>query len=1038
MFDALIRFSLKNRLLVVALALAVLGYGLRLVGTLPVDVFPDLNRPTVTVISEAEGRSPEDVERQVTLPLEQVLRGTPGLERLRSQSAMGLSLIFVELHWDENIHLSRQLILERIASVSNRLPRGVEPVLGPISSVMGEILLVGVTSKSGKTTPMELRTLADWVLRPRLLLPGISQVVAIGGEVRQFQVQVDPQKLGEFGVPLEQVEQALRESQSIGPGGFLEVHGQERVVRTVARATSAEQLGEVLLGMKDGFPLTLKQVATVKEGAKPTRGDAGVNGSRAVVLSIQKQPGQSTISLTADLHRVLNDLSGQVPEDVQVVELFRQADFISAAISNVEDALRDGTLLVIVVLIVFLGSLRTTLITLTAIPLSFMVTAIAMKFLGLSINTMSLGGLAIAIGELVDDAIVDVENVHRRLKENAALPQSERRPALKVVFEASKEVRGSIVYATLIVIVVFLPLMQLEGLEGRLFRPLGISYVLAIVASLLVSLSLTPALCSLLLPNASLKEKPETWLVRRIKQVHRRWLEISLSSPRLILSCALALFLVALTALPLMGREFLPSFNEGTVTLSLTAPPGTSLQESSVLGQLAEKLVLQVPEVKAVGRRTGRAEQDEHAEGVNYSELDVDLKRSPRSREEVLDDVRARLKLLPGVTLNVGQPISHRLDHLISGVKAQIAIKLLGPDLHVLREKGTTLAALVKDVPGTVDVQLERLDFVPELDVTAVPVRAARFGLSRGALGDSVSSAVAGRIVTHAIDKERRTEIFLRYPEDVRTSVETLGRSYLSAQGASVPIEQVARLVPSTGPNTVARENGERRIVISANVSGRDLSSVVNELRDRVNAKLELPPGYRWELGGQFQSQEHGMRTVLLLGLFSLFAIVAVLFAHFRSMRIVAQVLLNIPLALIGSVVAVMLSGGVLSMATLIGFITLCGIASRNTIMLISHCAKLAEESPEGVTRRTVIQGSLDRVVPVLMTALTAALALVPLAISGGQPGKELLQPVAAVILGGLVSSTLLDMLVTPTVFFRYGAAALKTAAQRRAQDEVL
>lgn len=1039
MFDALIAFSLRQRALVVTAAAAILVYGALAIRALSVDVLPDLNRPTVTVMAEAGGLSPPEVEARVTWPLERALQGVPGVERLRSSSAVGLSILWLELDWGRDLNLARQQVSERLQSAQGQLPPGVHATMGPISSIMGEVMLVGLSSRSGEVGPMALRTLADWTVRPRLLVPGVSQVIAIGGEVRQFQVLVDPRKLRAFGLTLEEVERAAGLSQQNTSGGFLEQGGREYVVRNVARSASAEALAATVVATRDGLPIALRQVAEVREGARVRRGDAGVDGSAAVILSVQKQPGVSTVELTRTLEQALRELKGAVPPDVELRVLFRQASFIQAAIGNVEEALRDGALLVVLVLFAFLLNLRATAVTLTAIPLSFVITALVMRGFGMSVNTMTLGGLAVAIGELVDDAIVDVENVHRRLRENAALPEHRRRPVLAVVRGASSEIRGSIVYATLLVVLVFAPLFSLSGVEGRLFAPLGAAYVLSILASLLVSLTVTPALCSYLLGRTgrSRAARGDTPLVRWLKRWDERLLRLALPRPWLVLGVAAVLVVAAALCVPLFGREFLPPFNEGTVTVTVVAPPGTSLTQSREIGTLAERLLKQVPEVLSTGRRTGRAEADEHAEGVHFTEIDVDLRPDARAREEVLHAIRDALAPLPGVVVGVGQPISHRIDHLLSGVRAQVAVKIFGPDLAVLRGLAREVAQVAGRVPGMVDVQAEAQVPVPRLDIQVRPEQARRFGVPPGLLAERLQTALEGKVVGQVVDGPRTVEVLVRYDERARHSPEAIASAWVDVDRTQVPVRQVAAIVETASPNLVQREDGERRIAVSANVEGRSLSEAVDALRARVAEEVHLPPGYRIVYGGQFESQERGLQRLWLLGSLSVLLMAVVLYSHFRSGAVVAQVLLNVPLALVGSVAAVLITGGVLSLATAIGFITLCGIASRNTIMMISHYLHLARAEGMAFGKELVVRGSLERLVPVLMTALTAGLALVPLLLSRGAPGKELLFPVAAVIVGGLVSSTVLDMVVTPVAFLQFGRRAVERAVRKEIGDEV-
>ena len=1038
MFDWLIGFSLRNRLFVVATAAMVLVYGAWALVHLPVDVFPDLNRPTVTIMTEAEGLAPEEVETLVTLPIERVMNGAPGVERVRSTSGIGLSIVYVEFAWGTDIYRDRQLVAERLQTLQGQLPGRVTPQMGPIASIMGEIMLIGVQAdarlpEAERPTPMELRTLADWVIRPRLLtLTGVAQVIPIGGEVRQIHVLADPARLRQFNLSLDDVERAVAGANENTTGGYVDRRGVELLVRAIGRVRSPSDFEQTVVAYRGGVGVRLGQVADVRAAPRIKRGDASIDGRPGVILSVQKQPGADTVALTRQIETALADLQRTMPRGARInSHLFRQAGFIESAVANVVEALRDGAILVLIVLFLFLLNFRTTFITLTAIPLSFVVAGLVFKAFDLSVNTMTLGGLAVAIGELVDDAIVDVENVFRRLRENRELAHP--RAALVVIREASSEVRNSIVYATILVVLVFVPLFALSGIEGRLFRPLGIAYIVAILASLVVSLTVTPALCSYLLPTMKLHAEREGFLVRAVKSADRRVLHWTLSHPIKVLLGAGVLIVVAAATVPFMGGEFLPPFNEGTLTINLLARPGTSLSESNRLGTLAERLVHRVPEVISTGRRTGRAELDEHAEGVHYTEIDVDLRRSARRREQILNDIREELARVPGVVVNVGQPISHRLDHLLSGVRAQVAIKIFGEDLGELRSAAGRVRDAIRNVPGVTDLQVEQQVLIPQIAIRVDRTRAARLGVNAGALAQTLQTALLGSVVTQVLEGQRTVDVVVRYPYENTVSIEAVRQSLVDLpSGAKVPVSELADVSEALGPNAVHRENAQRRIVVSCNVAGRDLGAVVGDIRRAVGG-VRLPQGYYPTIGGQFESQQSATRLIGLLSLASLLAMFVVLYAHFRSPFVVFQVLLNIPLALVGSVVAVFLTGGVLSVATLVGFITLCGIASRNGIMMISHYLHLMTVEGEEFSREMVMRGSLERLVPVLMTALTAALGLVPLALSGGAPGKEILQPVAVVILGGLCSSTLLDIVVTPAVFFRFGrSSAMRLAADHR------
>ena len=1003
----------------------------------PIDVLPDLNRATVTIMTEAPGLAPEEVEALVTIPLETTMNGAHGVERVRSVSGIGLSVIYVEFDWGSDIYLDRQLVNERLQIAKEQLPTGVTPIMAPISSIMGEILLLGVSSKDGQTTPMELRSLADWVLRPRLLtVKGVSQVTPIGGEVKQYQVLLEPRSLWNYNVTLGDVERAASSFQGNTTGGYLESKNQEYLIRNLGRSASIDDLGSTVVVFRNGAPVRISEVAKAQLGAKTKRGDGSINGKPGVILSVYKQPGANTVSLSRQVEAALTEIARNLPPDVEIVQLFKQSNFIEAAIQNVEDALRDGSVFVVLVLFIFLLNFRTTAITLTAIPLSFAVTALFFHLAGISINTMTLGGLAVAIGELVDDAIVDVENVYRRLKENRQ--RVDPQPILQVIYSASKEVRNSIVFATILVILVFIPLFFLSGIEGRLFAPLGIAYIVSILASLLVSITVTPVLCYYLLPKAKFMIKPDGFFVRWLKKLDRRQLSVTLNHPNVVIAAASLLVVAALSSVTFLGREFLPPFNEGTATINLLATPGTSLSESNRLGTLAEELLLQVPEVTVVGRRTGRAELDEHAEGVHYSEIDVDFKQLGRKHEAVLNDVRERLSQIPGVVLNIGQPISHRLDHLLSGVRAQIAVKLFGTDLTTLRSKASEMEAVMREIEGVVDLQIEKQVLIPQVKIQVDREKALKYGVQVGELTEFLETALNGKVVSQVLDGQRTYDVLVRFADAGRSDLDALRHALVDTpSGVKIPLENLATILDSKGPNSIVREDAQRRIVVSCNTAGRDLGSVITEMQQKIGDHVELPPGYFITYGGQFESQEAATRTIAFLGLLSLIGMVLVLYTHFNSMTIVLQVLINIPLALIGSITAIFLSGGVLSVATLVGFITLTGIASRNTIMMISHYLHLMKEENEDFSKEMVIRGSLERLVPVLMTALTAGLALIPLVLSKGEPGKEILYPVATVILGGLLSSTLLDMIVTPAVFYKFGRRAVERFIKQTGQEKL-
>ncbi|MBA3849686.1 MAG: CusA/CzcA family heavy metal efflux RND transporter, partial [Opitutus sp.] len=948
MFDYIIRFSLRNRLFVVAVAALIVAYGGYILTRLPVDVFPDLNRPTVTIFTEAEGLAPEEVESLVTFPIESAMNGATGVQRVRSASTIGLSIVWVEFDWSQDVYLARQIVTEKLQQVTERLPDRTRPVLGPISSIMGEIMLVGLTSGNPAVDSIELRTLADWSLRQRLLsVPGISQITVIGGDVKQYQVLASPEKLRAHGLSLHNLQEAVANTNVNSTGGFILRDYEESLVRNLGRITGLGDLADAIVPgtPHEAPPLPLRQVAEVRLGGpQAKRGDAGVDAGPAVILSIQKQPGADTVQLTRRIEAELAAIQGTLPAGVVIHgELFRQSQFIENAVRNVEEALRDGAILVVIVLFLFLLNFRTTFITLTAIPISILVTAIVFHYFGLSINTMTLGGLAVAIGELVDDAIVDVENVFRRLRENRHKPDPA--PVLEVVFSASSEVRNSIVFATVIVVLVFVPLFALGGIEGRIFAPLGIAYIISIVASLFVSLTVTPALASYLLPNMKrMAEEKDGWLVRQIKAAEERLLHWAFPRAWLVFTLVALLLAAAFAKVPFFGREFLPPFNEGSVTINLVTVPGTSLAESNRTGALAEKLVKQVPEVKQTGRRTGRAELDDHAEGVHSSEIEVELKESGRRREEILNDIRAQLEVIPGIGINIGQPISHRIDHLLSGVRAQIAIKIFGEDLTTLRTKAEELRALMAGIPGVVDLQVEQQVLVPQTHIRLDRAQAAKYGAMIGEVAEMSELALQGRVVSQVLEGQKTFDVVLRLTDQARNSPEAIAALPVdTTAGGLVPLGLLAQVEEAKGPNIIVREGVQRRIVVQANVSGRDLVAVVQEIQRTAAEKLRLPAGYYLTYGGQFESQASASRLIAFLSIFSIAGMFLVLYAHFRSAMFAAQIMLNIPFAFIGSVVGVWLSGGVFSIATLVGFITLTGIAARNGIMMISHYLHLME-----------------------------------------------------------------------------------------------
>jgi CzcA family heavy metal efflux pump len=1031
MVDALIRWSLRNRALVIALAAGFLVWGGYVLSTIPVDVLPDLTAPTVTVLVEGHGMAPTEMESLVTFPIEAALNGASGVRRVRSATAVGIAVVWVEFEWGEDIHRARQTVNEKLTLVSSSLPPQVEPpVLAPISSIMGEILFVAI--ESDRHAPMEVRTVADTVLRRRLLaIPGVSQVTPIGGAEKQYQVVVSPAKLHSYRLSLNTVEQALRNGNRNASAGFVVAGGQEYLVKGIGRAEDLQEIAATVVETREGRPILVRDVADVALGEAIKRGEGSHNAKPAVILGIQKQPGANTLALTRTLDGVLDEIQTTLPPGMKIEKrIFRQADFIEVAISNLTAALRDGAILVVIIVFLFLANLRAASITLLAIPLSLLAAVIAMKWIGSSINSMTLGGMAIAIGALVDDAIIDVENVFRRLRENARKPESERTPALEVVYLASKEVRSSIVFATVIIILVFMPLFFLSGVEGRLLRPLGFAYIVALFASLVVALTVTPALCSYLLPRAKgVLTNHEPGFLRWLKRRYEHDLPWALDHTKLILAGSALLLIAAVGSFFLMGRAFLPEFNEGTLTISAVTLPGTSLAESDKLGQTVERILLEIPEVSATARRTGRAELDEHVQGVESAELDVSLKMGDRPKEEVLRDMRERLSLVPGMNLTIGQPISHRIDHMLSGTRANIAVKVFGDDLRNLRTLAKQVEASMRQVSGIADLSIEQQTDVPTLRVHFDREALGRFGLPAGSASDALETAFVGREVGQIFEGQLAFPLVVRYPAESKQDFTAIERTMIdSPSGAQVPLSAVAAIREDREPNFISRENVQRKIVIMANVAGRDLRSVVNDVQRRVASDVTLPQGYHVEYGGQFESESSASRLLLWLGAAVILGIVIILTAAFRSFSDALIIMFNLPLALIGGVIGVFASGGILSVASLIGFITLFGIATRNGIMMVSHIKYLRETEGETDFRRAVIRAAVERLSPILMTALAAGLALIPLALGGHKPGSELEAPMAVVILFGLISSTVLNMVVVPSVYYRLARPANSAA----------
>ncbi|GAA6118614.1 efflux RND transporter permease subunit [Acidovorax sp. FG27] len=1037
MFKWLLDSSLAHRLLIIIASLVLVAYGAFTLSRTPVDVFPDLNKPTVTIMTEAGGMAAEEVEQLITFPLETTMNGLPGVESVRSTSSAGLSFLYVTFDWSTEIFRARQMVSERLSSMEEGLPPGVVPRMGPISSIMGEIMQIAMPIDTARVSPMAVREYADWVLRPRLMaIPGVAQVIPIGGEVRQFQVQPHTARMAELGISHDQLEGALKGFSSNTSGGFLELNGREYLIRHLGRTSRLEDLKNLAITARNGQPILLRQLADVTFAPALKRGDAGFEGKPAVILGIQKQPTADTIALTRAVEDALAGLKASLPAGMSAPQVtFRQASFIEASITTLQGKLIAASAFVAVILLLFLGNLRTTVIALVAIPVSIFITALVFRYFGLSINTMTLGGLAIAIGGLVDDAVVGIENVMRRLKEDCAKPPDLRLAPLQVVAQATMEVRSAILYATVIIVLVFVPLFALPGMEGRLFVPLGIAFIVSTLASLVVSVTVTPVLSLYLLPRMKSLDHGDTRMLAWLKARYRRGLQATLERPRAAMAAGVVAVLASLAAVPFFPTTFLPPFNEGTLLVGLRLNPGVTLAESSALASQAEVLVAQVPEVTHVGRRSGRAELDEHAEGVHVSELDVGLKpvgEITRSMDEISADIRSRLANLPAA-IGIGQPISHRIDHMLSGVRSQIAIKVFGEDLDTLRGQAERLRSRLAAIPGVADLEVEKQVLAPQIKIRIDYDAAARHGVPATQILTTLQALVEGERVTQIVEGSRRFALVVRLPESAR-SMDGLGRILIETPGGRVPLSRLATIEDGDGPNQVSRDDGKRRIVLSANAQGRPLSEVVADIR-AVVAQAQLPEGYFITLGGQFQAQEEASRLVGLLSIVSAVLMFVVLFSRYKSTRLALLIMANIPLALVGAVLGLALSGQPLSVAALVGFITLAGISVRNGILKVSHYINLMRFEGEQFDTRMIVRGSLERLSPVLMTALVTAFALAPLLFEAERPGTEILHPVAVVIFSGLISSTLLDTFLTPAMFWLFGRRdAERLVADRNAE----
>lgn len=1025
MINRIIKYSLDNRLIVLALSLLLVIAGSYTASRMEVDVFPDLTAPTVVVMTEAQGLAAEEVERLVTFAVETALNGATDVRRVRSQSSTGFSVVWVEFDWGTDIYIARQIVSEKLVGVASSLPAGAgTPTLAPQSSLLGEVMIIGMTSDSMEIG--DLRTLADWTMRPRLLsVEGVAQVTVSGGEILEYQILLDPLRMKHYGVTVDEAIAAAENINANAAGGIINDHGNEYIIMGTARTTDPREMGRSVVKLADGLPVTFADIAEVRTGVKsPILGQASVEGRPAVLLSVTKQPGVDTHRLVERLDETLADLEKNIPHGVEFnTDIFRQSTFIDASIRNIERALIEGAVLVVVILFIFLANVRTTVISLIAIPLSLLFSILALKAMGLTLNTMSLGGMAIAIGSLVDDAIIDVENVFRRLRENHLLPEDRREPALTVIYRASTEIRSSIFNATLIIIVTFLPLFFLSGMEGRMLTSLGVSFIVSLFASMVVAITLTPVLCSYMLTSPRMLDshEREPRITRKMKEGYGKMLSWALGHRKIVVGVAAVLLVGALAVMTTLGRSFLPPFNEGSMSIALASLPGTNIEHSGRIASVAEEMLMTIPEVKTVARKTGRAELDEHALGSNTSELDVPFELKDRSREELFAEVREKLGSIDGAVFEIGQPISHRMDMLLSGTRSNIAIKIFGTDLNEMFAIGGRIKSLVGDIPGLVDVNVEQQIESPQIHIKPRREVLARVGIPVGEFIEDLEVALSGRVVSQVYDKERNMDVTLKFDDRSRESIEALGDMLFDAtvdgRSVKVPLGYIAEIVSTSGPNSVNRENVIRKVVVSANVDGGDLRGIVGEISRRIDESIVLPENYHIEYGGQFESEAAASRTLMLTSLLSLLVVFLLLFGEFRDLRITGVILLNLPLALIGGIFAVWVSSGVISIPSIIGFISLFGIATRNGILLISHYRDLAAGGMELYERVAV--GSRDRLNPIILTALTSGLAMIPIALNGSLPGNEIQSPMAIVILGGLLTSTLLNLFVVP-VFYTF------------------
>ena len=1034
MLNKIIKFSLNNRLFILLGAILLTAGGVYTSQHMDIDVFPDLTAPTVVVMTDAEGMASEEIERLITFPIETAVNGATDVRRVRSASMQGFSFVWVEFDWGADIFKARQIVSEKMVTLAGALPEGITPVLAPQSSVMGEILFIGL--KADSTSLMDLRTLAEWVIKPAILATGgVSNVTIIGGDYKQYQILANPNKMNIYGVTMNELADIGRSLGINSTGGIVRDFGNEYMLRGMARTNKIEELGDTYIKTINGKPVVISDVAEVTIGSAVKMGYASQNASPAVIISVSKQPNINTLNVTENIERNLADIQKSLPPDVQLdSKIFRQADFIEASVNNVGRALLEGAIFVIVILFLFLGSFRTTVISVIAIPLSLLGTIIVLYMLGMNINTMTLGGMCIAIGSLVDDAIIDVENVYKRLRQNHKKQKEDRESVFTVVFEASKEIRASILNATFIIIVAFIPLFFLSGMEGRMLKPLGVAYIVSLFMSLIVAMTVTPLMCKLMLSNDKYLSKrgKDSLLTRKLSAFYYSTLSIALKNKKKILVPTLILLTVAIITFFTMGQSFLPEFNEGSLTISAVTKPGVSLEESQRIGNLIEAELLSVPEVKTTARRTGRGELDEHSQATNSAEIDVNFELKDRKNDEFLADVRSKLAAIPGVAATVGQPLGHRIDHMLSGTRANIAIKLFGTDLSRLFMMGNQIKASIKDIDGLVDVSVDQQTETPELQIRPNRGMLARYGISIEDFNQFIELAFSGKKLSEIYEGQRSFDLVLRLNKDYTETIEQIKSALIDTEsGKKIPLEEVAEIVSVGGPNSISRENVQRKIVVSANVAGRDLRGVVDDIKKNINKDVKLPEGYRIEYGGQFESAESASRTLLIASLFAIFMIYLLLYGEFKNLTLSAIVLLNLPLALIGGVFAVFITSGIISIPSIIGFITLFGIATRNGILLISKYQHMQHDNKP--LRETVLEGSLDRLNPILMTALTAALALIPLIFNGDKSGNEIQSPMAVVVLGGLLTSTLLNIYIVPIV---YEILQKRKLSKKPVQDE--